>query len=300
MSNMHRIIWFDQQIRRMKYPNCSTLAEHFEISVRQANRDLEYLRNTLSAPLEYVARRRGFVYGDQTFILPHMVITAEEKKVLGFLAHKYGNYDGTPINHKVSNLFQHLSGQLKEEPRIPFFSLKENDLTLFHTIRDSIANRHKMRIQYRDPDRGTLPLVIHPYESYGKGNTDYLMAYCEEYGDIYHFRLDRMAETAQTRERFHVPDYVKQAPQGGRPAKTPFKALLELEPDVDNSSFRGRKLTPAGEVLFQVEFTDPEELVADLMASTSWKNIVSPHWLRDKVKARCEELLAKMGHEAEV
>ncbi|MDF2938847.1 MAG: hypothetical protein K0Q90_4220, partial [Paenibacillaceae bacterium] len=51
----------DQQIRRMKYPNCKSLSEHFEISVRQANRDLEYLKT-------------------------HMVITAEEKKVLGFLA----------------------------------------------------------------------------------------------------------------------------------------------------------------------------------------------------------------------
>ncbi|MFD2877556.1 hypothetical protein ACFTAO_18590 [Paenibacillus rhizoplanae] len=38
MSHIHRIQWFDQQIRQLAYPNSSKLAEQFEISRRQAQR----------------------------------------------------------------------------------------------------------------------------------------------------------------------------------------------------------------------------------------------------------------------
>lgn len=47
MSNLHRILWIDQEIRRGGYPNSRTIAEQFEISPRQAARDIEYLRYSL-------------------------------------------------------------------------------------------------------------------------------------------------------------------------------------------------------------------------------------------------------------
>lgn len=40
MSNMHRIHWFDEQIRGGRFPNSSWLAREFEISRRQAQRIL--------------------------------------------------------------------------------------------------------------------------------------------------------------------------------------------------------------------------------------------------------------------
>jgi hypothetical protein len=63
MGNMHRILWFDEQVRFGKYPNSSHLAERFEISVRQACRDIEYLTDSLRAPLVYNPKRRGYQYG---------------------------------------------------------------------------------------------------------------------------------------------------------------------------------------------------------------------------------------------
>ncbi|WP_374017128.1 hypothetical protein ABU162_23500 [Paenibacillus thiaminolyticus] len=78
MSNMHRIQWFDQQIRAGLYPNSSKLAEQFEISKRQAQRCIEYLEVSLRAPLLYVAKHRGYVYEDKAYMLPLLYITEEE------------------------------------------------------------------------------------------------------------------------------------------------------------------------------------------------------------------------------
>ncbi|CAM4425731.1 hypothetical protein L1N85_26590 [Paenibacillus alkaliterrae] len=82
MSNMHRIGWFDQQVRAGNYPNSSLLAKEFEISKRQAARDIEYMEMSLRAPLKYVAKHRVYCYEDEAFVLPHMYMSDEEKKVL--------------------------------------------------------------------------------------------------------------------------------------------------------------------------------------------------------------------------
>jgi predicted DNA-binding transcriptional regulator YafY len=47
VSNMHRILWFDERVRAMRNPNARDLAEQFEISVRQAGRDIEYMQSSL-------------------------------------------------------------------------------------------------------------------------------------------------------------------------------------------------------------------------------------------------------------
>lgn len=59
MSNMHRILWFDQEVRSNHFPNCTQLAHQFELSTRQANRDIEYMVNSLGAPLQYDAKKEA-------------------------------------------------------------------------------------------------------------------------------------------------------------------------------------------------------------------------------------------------
>ncbi len=82
LSNRHRIQWFDDQVRQGKYPNSTQLAQQFEISKRQAQRDIEYLTFSLPAPLHYVAKHRGYCYEDKMYALPHLYMTDEEKKIL--------------------------------------------------------------------------------------------------------------------------------------------------------------------------------------------------------------------------
>lgn len=69
-------------IRYGKYPNSGHLSERFEISVRQACRDIEYLTNTLGAPLVYSAKRRGYHYEDRTYVLPALLLTADDVRTM--------------------------------------------------------------------------------------------------------------------------------------------------------------------------------------------------------------------------
>lgn len=75
MSANDRIQWLHKKIVAGCYPNASHLSERFEISHRQAQRDVEYLRKDLEAPLRYCSKKKGYFY-DGDFMLP-LLLEAE-------------------------------------------------------------------------------------------------------------------------------------------------------------------------------------------------------------------------------
>ena len=76
-SASNRIQWLHKYIVEMRYPNASRLAERFNISHRQAQRDVDCLRSDFGAPLAYSAEHRGFYYTED-FSLPAYTVAANE------------------------------------------------------------------------------------------------------------------------------------------------------------------------------------------------------------------------------
>lgn len=64
-----RIQWLHKKLTMKSYPNAQRLAERFGISHRQAQRDFDYLRRELGAPIAYDNSRKGFYY-EETYVLP--------------------------------------------------------------------------------------------------------------------------------------------------------------------------------------------------------------------------------------
>ncbi len=69
MSPNTRIQWLHKKLTSNSYPNSHRIAERFGISPRQAQRDLDFLRKNLHAPIAYDSQRRGFYYTEK-FTLP--------------------------------------------------------------------------------------------------------------------------------------------------------------------------------------------------------------------------------------
>lgn len=72
MSANDRIQWFHKKIAANCYPNAAHLSERFEISHRQAQRDVDYLRRELEAPLAYCSHKKGYYY-KENYVLPLML-----------------------------------------------------------------------------------------------------------------------------------------------------------------------------------------------------------------------------------
>jgi len=73
-----RYLWFHGRLRAKKYPKIGDLAGKFEISRRQAAREIEFMRLFLGAPIEYSAERNGYYYSDDNFQFPGLWVSEEE------------------------------------------------------------------------------------------------------------------------------------------------------------------------------------------------------------------------------
>lgn len=70
-----RIQWLHKKLLTGSYPNAQRMAERFGMSHRQAQRDIDYLRRELGAPIAYNNARRGFYY-TADYTLP-VVVTSD-------------------------------------------------------------------------------------------------------------------------------------------------------------------------------------------------------------------------------
>ena len=74
-----RIQWLHKKLSMKSYPNAQRLSERFGISHRQAQRDFDYLRRELGAPVAYDNSRKGFYY-EHPFVLP-MLLTSDNDEL---------------------------------------------------------------------------------------------------------------------------------------------------------------------------------------------------------------------------
>ncbi len=79
-----RIQWLHKKIANRYYPNAMRLAERFGISHRQAQRDVDYLKKQLGAPLEYSIEHKGYYYTEE-FSLP-LILSSDNDESLTELA----------------------------------------------------------------------------------------------------------------------------------------------------------------------------------------------------------------------
>jgi predicted DNA-binding transcriptional regulator YafY len=71
-------LWFHGRLQAGKCPKISDLAARFEISRRQAAREIEFMRLFLGAPIEYSSAGGGYRYTDDNFQFPGLWVSEEE------------------------------------------------------------------------------------------------------------------------------------------------------------------------------------------------------------------------------
>ena len=103
MSANLRIQWLHKKISEMNYPNAKRLAERFNISHRQAQRDVDFLRVKLKAPLAYNYERKGFYY-ESEFVLPILLTSANNEDYNGIIAEAPNDYESQNAESTVIQL----------------------------------------------------------------------------------------------------------------------------------------------------------------------------------------------------
>ncbi|MDP5272861.1 helix-turn-helix transcriptional regulator [Chengkuizengella axinellae] len=288
-----------------KYPNSKSLAEKFEISTRQAHRDIEYMTSSMRAPLRYVAKHRGYEYTDDTYILPNIYLTEEEREVLQFLSYRYEqvNISNTGKNvSRLSHLFRQLSG-IQSEPeqsieRLPMFEYNSVLLQMLSILTTAIKEKKMVELILQDGNR--IETVV--------GYPTRLMY---RYGEDYLF----MNVSVEKEKQFPLKNiskvHVRQENEQDIPGLTgeiqnrvignnhsiqrkPFLARIKLKEQLKEESWYGFHAKKVDENhVYEIQFFDHDAFLS-LLFEKEWKSIESPRWLKEQLQQRCSNILKKL------
>ncbi len=111
---LERLMLIDSAVRRRAWPNARKLARQFEMTRRTIQRDIDFMRTRLGAPLEFDTVQNGYYYTDPNYRLSLFEATEGELVALLVSAQVMDHYRGTPFERDLRKA----SGQdLQESPR---------------------------------------------------------------------------------------------------------------------------------------------------------------------------------------
>jgi predicted DNA-binding transcriptional regulator YafY len=211
-----RLLFIDRKIREKRFPNCATLAEEWEVSISTIQRDLDYLRYELDAPLEYSAKERGYLYTEEQYQLPAINIKESDLFAI-YLADKLlGQYEGTPIYDSLRSVFSKIEDSLPEKVATrpgndqslftvfpPFSTIILPEV--FATVLDCLRTSTRLEIEYGSPGNVPARRRIDPYHGVRFEGDWYVVGFCHLRGAIRTFSLARIATARKLQERFVMP-----------------------------------------------------------------------------------------------
>ena len=216
-NHIERILHIDKLLREDAFPSRREIAETFEVSVKTIERDLEYMRDRLGAPLEYDRERRGFFYETEGFYLPALFMSEGDALAL-FLSHHIGSaWRGTPLAETAQKAWEKLSRLLSEKVSISpaVFSeyvvlidrsvsyAAEHWLTL---LRGAQAKR-KVTVEYKTPGYSAgVERTLHPYRLIHHKDAWYLLGFDEFREEVRIYALSRIQSANETTVPFEIPD----------------------------------------------------------------------------------------------
>ncbi len=212
-----RIAFIDRAIRAGGWPNANTLARQLEVSPRTVQRDIEFLRDRLQAPIEFDSRRNGYHLCQPDFRLPFFQLTEGELVAL-FLAERLlqqyrGTYFEIQLEHAFAKMLELLPApvsidlsRVAETLSVTPTVLTVKDVETFATISRAVLKRRCLEIDYWTAWRNEeTRRKIDPYHLTLIENDWYLIAYCHFRQEIRMFAAVRVRTARETGDTFRRP-----------------------------------------------------------------------------------------------
>lgn len=208
-----RFVWLDRQVRQKRFPNARKLADHFELSRKTAQRNIDFMRDRLIAPFEYDPSKKGYYYLDETFELPHFLATQEEiLSVLlarNLLSYTAGGFISRAINRFGKKLFAatgHFgltADQMDKAFSATWHGYAPAHGDLFRQVADALLKRHLIRFTYRSPGTGQKThRLAEPHHLQHYMASWVLIAWCHLRNDWRKLYLARMTDVTIEPETF--------------------------------------------------------------------------------------------------
>jgi len=207
---LRRLVTLDQLIRSGMYPNANSAARCLEVSPRTIHRDLDFLRDTWKAPLEFSPKHNGYYYTDPDYALPTLRLTEGELLALFLSERLVNSLHRVPFGAELAAIVQKLALRLPDEISIDLnhlsaaFSIKPAassslDEEQFRRLAHAVRAGRQFRLTYWTASRDeTLQRVVDPYHLASIDGEWYLIGYCHLRQEVRSFAVGRIRGLKET------------------------------------------------------------------------------------------------------
>jgi len=212
-----RFVWFHSQVKRLRYPNARNLVEEIEVSERTAQRDIEFMRDRLLAPLDFDRGRNGYRYTDDTFEIPVHWLDEDNLLALALAARLASTIPDTAVKEDLCRLIGRMLSlsrnegyscleRLGDKISVKNIEYARVDEQLFRKIVRALFEDQPLHITYSSPYSGTITeRTIQPLHLMHYMGSWHLLAWCASREALRDFALARIQSVESVDTLVHVP-----------------------------------------------------------------------------------------------
>ena len=216
-SQFSRLLELDRQIRAGEYPNCLTFAADWEVSQKTVQRDIDFLRDALKAPLAYDKKRQGFFYTDKNWFMPALTLSEGELISLLMATRMFDQLKGSPMANHLDAIAAKIQGFLPGEVTLkPDLIFDQFSVTLppARPIREelwlpiirALQTKRTLRIRYTafDADK-SREWNFNPFHLANLQGEWYVFGKAVEHDNPIQLAMGRLESATLTDDSFTVP-----------------------------------------------------------------------------------------------
>ena len=189
--------------------------EDSSYSIRTMQRDIDFMRNTLNAPIE--SGRKGYRYTEPNFFIKSIPLSEGEAFALTVLNPLLEQYRNTSLEGQLRSVFTKITACLPDritldvsflDPKLTFIPDQAENIhpDCFQTVFDSLKTCRTLSFEYRPLQKSTyMERKLDPYHVVCQRGNWYVLGHCHDKDDVRIFSLSRMRNISVTNGRFEIP-----------------------------------------------------------------------------------------------
>jgi len=309
-----RLLFIDRKIRSGGYPNAASLAKEYEVSARTISRDIEYMRDSLQAPIEFDTHHNGYYYTEKNFFLPALDIRESDFFAICITEKALKQYENTPLYEKLSSVFNRLKEYLPESIRVnttwidtkyTFMQESFTDIMpeVWETVSSGLRQSRQLELLHRKAGAAEpVKRVVDPYHIVNYRGEWYLVGLCHRRNEVLRFAMSRIRSVSLLDTEYLIPhDFEFSAFMGSNfgimTGETEYPVSIEFSeaqaPYILERQWQsGQEITQNsdGTVILSFKTNSLFELKRWVLSWGSDARVLSPELLKNEIAEEIEKL----------
>lgn len=271
-----RLQTIHHEIKEGRLPNTSSLAKLLSVSSKTVQRDIDYLRDELEAPIAFDREGNGYRYSRSDYVLPFLPVDGNDLFSIGVAAQVFALFGGTPLARDLKACYERLARLMPPAVRLrpeivmeklalraPFRPVREET---WQAASEAMQRGVALSIRYHRPGGPPEdPRTVRPYGFVLSGRDWMMLAEDQGDGVVKTFYLARVESATLTQLRYAIPksfdanvffrDTFGLFVGGGRPFRFRVRFSREVSDEIREQQWHpDQKMdtTPEGEVILEL------------------------------------------------